>query len=110
MFARLILDYRERSIEVVPGSQTFTMGRGERNNLVVDRELVSRSHADIEFRQGKFILVEHSTNGTYLLLENGARFFVRREEFALHDRGVICLGQAVAAGDPDLIHYRCVHE
>ena len=70
---------------------------------------VSRSHADIEFRQGKFILVEHSTNGTYLLLENGARFFVRREEFALHDCGVICLGQAIADGDPNLIRYRCVH-
>ncbi|QQS55221.1 MAG: adenylate/guanylate cyclase domain-containing protein [Candidatus Competibacteraceae bacterium] len=109
LFARLVLDYRERTIEVVPGSQTFTMGRGERNNLVVDRELVSRSHADIEFRQGKFILVEHSTNGTYLLLENGARFFVRREEFALHDCGVICLGQAVADDNPDLIHYQCVH-
>ncbi|MEZ5600647.1 MAG: adenylate/guanylate cyclase domain-containing protein [Candidatus Competibacteraceae bacterium] len=51
LFARLILDYRGRTIEVVPGSQAFTMGRGERNNLVVDRELVSRSHADIEFRQ-----------------------------------------------------------
>ncbi len=109
LFARLILDYRERTIEVVPGSQAFTMGRGERNNLVVERELVSRSHADIEFRQGKFVLVEHSTNGTYLLLENGARFFVRREEFALHDRGVICLGQAIADGDPDLIHFQCVH-
>ena len=109
LFARLILDYRGRTIEVVPSSQIFTMGRGERNNLVVDRELVSRSHADIEFRQGKFILMEHSTNGTYLLLENGARFFVRREEFALHDCGVICLGQAISDGDPDLIRYRCVH-
>ncbi len=109
LFTRLVLDYRDRTIEVVPGSQTLTMGRGERNNLVVDRELVSRSHADIEFRHGKFILVEHSTNGTYLLLENGARFFVRREEFALHDSGVICLGQAVADDNPDLIRYQCVH-
>ena len=36
--------------------------------------MVSRSHAGIEFRQGKFVLVDHSTNGTYLLLENGAHF------------------------------------
>ena len=109
LFTRLVLDYRDRTIEVAPGSQIFSMGRGERNSLVVDRELVSRRHADIEFRQGKFILVEHSTNGTYLLLENGARFFVRREEFALHDRGVICLGQAIADDNPDLIRYQCVH-
>lgn len=109
LFARLILEYRGGTFEVMPDSQIFTIGRGNKNNLVVDRELVSRSHADIEFRQGKFILVDRSTNGTYLLLENGARFFVRREEFTLHDRGIICLGQAVADNNPDLIHYQCVH-
>jgi adenylate cyclase len=59
-------------------SRMFTIGRGEKNNLVVDQDRVSRSHADIEFRQGKFILVDGSTNGTYLLLDNGARFFVQR--------------------------------
>ena len=102
------MEYHGATVEVAPSAQAFTLGRGDRNNLVVDRELVSRSHADIEFRQGKFILVDHSTNGTYLLLENGARFFVRREEFTLHDRGAICLGQAVSEQDPDLIRYSCV--
>lgn len=108
-FARLVLEYRGKKQELAPSAQAFTMGRGERSSLVVDRELVSRSHADIEFRQGKFILVDHSTNGTYLLLENGARFFVRREEFTLHDRGIICLGQAVADNNLDLIYYQCAH-
>jgi len=109
LFARLMLEYRGKKQELTPSAQAFTMGRGERSSLVVDRELVSRSHADIEFRQGKFILVDHSTNGTYLLLENGARYFVRREEFTLHDRGIICLGQAVTNNNPDLIHYQCAH-
>ena len=108
LFARLVLDYRGKKRELAPTAQAFTLGRGERSSLLVDRELVSRSHADIEFRQGKFILIDHSTNGTYLLLENGARFFVRREEFTLHDRGIICLGQAVAEDNPDLIRYQCV--
>jgi len=75
---------------------------------VVDQDRVSRTHADIEFRQGKFILVDGSTNGTYVLLNNGSRFFVQREEFTLHDRGIICLGKAVTANDPDLIRYECV--
>lgn len=107
LFARLVLEYRGRSIELIPGLQSFTIGRGETNNLVIDRELVSRSHAVIEFRQGKFVLVDQSTNGTYLLLENGARLFVRREEFTLHDRGIICLGQAVSEQNPDIIRYAC---
>ncbi|MBL8394538.1 MAG: adenylate/guanylate cyclase domain-containing protein [Candidatus Accumulibacter sp.] len=107
LFARLLLEYQGKSHQVLPGAQPFTIGRGERNDLVVDQDLVSRTHADIEFRQGKFILVDGSTNGTYLLLDNGARFFVQREEFTLHDQGVICLGQAVAEGDLHLIRFRC---
>jgi len=107
LFARLDLNYRDRHVELLPSAQVFTLGRGERNSLVVDRELVSRTHASIEFRQGKFILVDRSTNGTYLLLDNGARFFVHREEFTLHGRGSICLGQAVSQQNPDLIDYTC---
>jgi hypothetical protein len=107
LYARLILDYRDQNIPITPSTQVFTIGRGLKNNLVVERELVSRSHATIEFRQGKFILKDNSTNGTYLLLENGARFFVRREEFTLHERGVICLGQAAFEDNPDVIRYEC---
>lgn len=107
LYARLALDYRGQKTELAPSAQVFTIGRGPKNDLVVDRELVSRSHAAIEFRQGKFILKDSSTNGTYLLLENGARFFVRREEFTLHERGVICLGQAAFEQNPDIIQYEC---
>ncbi|MFO1372512.1 MAG: adenylate/guanylate cyclase domain-containing protein [Candidatus Competibacteraceae bacterium] len=107
LFSRLVLTYRGKTIELAPSGQSFAIGRGDKNQLIVDRELVSRSHAEIEFRQGKFILVDHSTNGTYLLLENGARFFVRREEFTLHEQGIINLGQAVVEHDPDVIRYTC---
>jgi adenylate cyclase len=108
LFMRLTLDYRGNSFELAPSTQPFTIGRGERSHLMVDRDLVSRSHAVIEFRQGKFILADRSTNGTYLLLDNGSRFLVWREEFTLHDGGIICLGQAVTDNNPDLIRYQCV--
>lgn len=107
LYARLALDYRGRNIELAPSAQVFSIGRGPKNDLVVDRELVSRSHAAIEFRQGKFILKDNSTNGTYLLLDNGARFFLRREEFTLQERGIICLGQAAFEQNPDIICYEC---
>jgi class 3 adenylate cyclase len=107
LYARLLLVYRGQDIELTPSAQPFSIGRGPKNDLVVDRELVSRSHAIIESRQGKFVLADHSTNGTYLMLENGSRFFVRREEITLHDHGVICLGQAVFDENPDIIHYKC---
>ena len=107
LYARLVLDYRGQNIELAPSAQVFSIGRGPKNDLVVDRELVSRSHAAIEFRQGKFILKDNSTNGTYLLLDNGARFFLRREEFTLQEQGIICLGQAAFEQNPDIIRYEC---
>ena len=105
--ARLMLEYRGRSIELTPSAKAYKIGRWDKNDLVVDRELVSRTHAAIEFRQGKFILIDQSTNGSYLLLDNGSRFFIRREEFNLHDRGIICLGQMVKDDNPDVIRYSC---
>lgn len=107
LYARLLLVYRGQNIELKPSTDLFNIGRGPRNDLIIDRELVSRSHAIIEFRQGKFILADHSTNGTYLMLENGSRFFVRREEITLHDQGIICLGQTAFKENPDIIHYEC---
>lgn len=108
LYTKLILEYRGKIIELESNVSSFTLGRDERSKLRVDRDLVSRSHAHIECRQGKFILVDRSTNGTYILLENGSRFFVRREEFTLQDRGFICLGQAIAAdGNPDVIRFQC---
>jgi class 3 adenylate cyclase len=105
---KIILEYRQQKLELEPSAQLFSMGRGHRNHLIVDQEMVSRSHADIQFRQGKFILIDHSTNGTYVLLENGANFFLRREEFTLLEQGCICLGQAITADTTDLIRFQCV--
>ncbi len=108
LFARLFLEYRGRNIELVPDHRVFKIGRGSGNDLVVGREQVSRSHATIEFRQGKFILVDQSVNGTHLLLKDGARIFLRREEFTLHDRGIIFLGPIISEQDPDIIHYSVI--
>jgi adenylate cyclase len=108
LFARLFLEYRGRSIELVPDHRVFTIGRSRENDLVINGGLVSRSHATIEFRQGKFILVDQSANGTHLLLKDGARIFLRREEFTLHDRGIISLGPIISEQDPDIIHYSVI--
>lgn len=106
---QLVLEYRDKQIELTPSTGPFHMGRGHQNHLVMDQELVSRSHADIQFRQGKFILIDHSTNGTYLILDNGSQFFLRREEFILLEQGRICLGQTITEHNTaDCIQYRCV--
>ena len=46
-----------------------TLGRQLHNDIVVKDKGVSRSHARIEYNRGKFILIDQSTNGTFVLLQ-----------------------------------------
>jgi len=63
---------------------------------VADTE-ASRTHCAIERRQGKFVLVDQSTNGTYVTVEGAAEILVQREEFVLSKQGWITLGRSRAA-------------
>jgi class 3 adenylate cyclase len=108
LFARLFLEYRGKIIELIPGHRIFKIGRNKENDLVVSGEQVSRSHAIIEFRQGKFVLVDQSANGTHVLMENAACIFLRREAFTLHDQGKIFLGHTASKEDSDMIHYSVI--
>jgi class 3 adenylate cyclase len=76
-----------------------TIGRSSRNDLVVPDHFASRLHVEVEYRFGRFILTDRSTNGTYVQPENGAEVFVRRDRLTLRDKGEIGLGRSPAASD-----------
>lgn len=84
----------------------FVLGRGDNCDLVVPSALTSRQHARIEYRRGKFILVDQSTNGTWVRLQDGSDVYLRREELPLWGEGVISLGEAIRDNDPALVHFR----
>lgn len=47
----------------------ITIGRDPKNDIIFDgneNQLVSRNHASIEIRQGKCIIMDHSSNGSYV--------------------------------------------
>jgi len=58
--------------------------------------LASRDHCHIAYHYGKFVLVDHSTNGTYVENSEGLQVYLRREELPLLGSGVICLGEQVS--------------
>jgi class 3 adenylate cyclase len=72
---------------------SITLGRDEKCGLVVHSEDASRLHCTIERKHDKFVLVDHSTNGTYVTIEGNPEVAVQREEFALTRRGTITLGR-----------------
>jgi class 3 adenylate cyclase len=70
----------------------ISIGR-ESCDMTVDAKFASRSHANLEYRRGKFVLIDHSTNGTFVKLNNQDEIFIRREELPLIGEGYISLGE-----------------
>ncbi len=81
--------------ELTPDSPPFVIGRDLDCNLTVNGTEVSRHHAVIEYRRGKFVLRDQSTNGSYIRPLQGKPFYIRREEVPLTGEGEISLGKAV---------------
>lgn len=90
----LKLDYQGKSafISNSDGVQAYTVGRDVSCNLAVDSNWASRSHLEIVWRRNKFLLTDHSTNGTTVTLESGESIFLKRESYPLIGKGSFTLG------------------
>ncbi len=102
---RLTLRYRGQEIVVDENRPNVSIGRSEDSDLVVKDTLISRLHARIEYRRGKFMLVDESTNGTCVLQNNGEEQFVRRDSLQITGKGSIGLGRVPQADSPQAIHF-----
>lgn len=88
----LVLRHSGTSLVINEQKPSAMLGRDKDNDLVVSNTLASRQHAQIEHRGDKFILIDQSTNGTYVFTGDGRKSFVHREEFPLSGTGSISLG------------------
>ena len=86
--------------------ESLTIGRAEENDIVVQGNLISRIHARIEIARNKFLLVDQSTNGTFVTTQDGKEAFVRRDSVALQGKGMIGLGKLPEPNAPDAIRYQ----
>jgi len=103
--ARLELKFHDNLIQVDHHRPSATLGRQSHNDVVVNDNRVSRSHARIEYRRGKFILVDQSTNGTYVQIQGRKNITVRRDEAQLLGSGIISLGREIDPESPLLIYF-----
>lgn len=90
----LRLFYRDAQRQIYPGDTPLTVGRGAGCALVVETAYASRSHCTIEHRQDKYLLVDHSTNGTWLQLGLAVPIHVHNEAVPLAGSGSFRLGRA----------------
>jgi class 3 adenylate cyclase len=106
----LELSLDDQQVVVDAAKRTVRLGRDPASDLVAPRHFVSRRHASIEFRNGKFILADHSTNGLFLKEQNSKIVHVHRDEVALFASGKISLGRNFHQPEVLMITYRVKEE
>lgn len=87
------------------GSRSVTMGRADENDVTIKGNLISRVHARIELNKNRFVIVDESTNGTFVQRDDGEEIYVRRDSAQLTGSGLIGLGRVAARGTPLAVEY-----
>ncbi|OMH38860.1 adenylate/guanylate cyclase domain-containing protein [Motiliproteus sp. MSK22-1] len=85
-----------------------TIGRSDQCSLRVVSETASRFHAQMEYRSGKVVLKDQSTNGTYVKTRAGEKLYLHHEELTLVDDNQVSLGEPVSENNGQLIYFSCV--
>ncbi|MGH8669824.1 MAG: adenylate/guanylate cyclase domain-containing protein [Burkholderiales bacterium] len=100
------LRYRNREVVRRRDGDAVIIGRDAGCGLVIDDDMASRQHCTVERRGDKFILKDHSTNGTYVTLEGDTEILLQREELTLRRHGWIAFGQP-RAGTAEVVEFLC---
>jgi adenylate cyclase len=96
----LILQYGDVTLKADEGRPIILIGRGKGNDLIIAHpneagiyeSMVSRNHASIEYRKGRFIVRDQSSNGIGIHPDRGEACFIHREEYPLQHEGKLILG------------------
>ena len=103
-YAALELTFEDRQIKVSPSNPVCLIGRSQRCDFVVRTTHVSRVHTRLEYRSGRFVVVDVSSNGTVVRRSDGTQVLLQEEELRLHGSGVIQPSQ----GGSTEIRYVCI--
>ena len=101
----LEIRYQNQTIELDENRPSATLGRQKHNDVVVDDDRVSRSHARIEYNRGKFTLIDQSSNGTLIKPRGKKSRLLKHEDTQLLGSGIIGLGRDVTHESKAVIHY-----
>jgi class 3 adenylate cyclase len=101
----MVLHCNDQSVTVNWEHRSVVVGRSDTCDIVVQNDFTSRQHIRIELRFGKFVLIDQSTNGTYVRSSTGHVVTLSREDMILQGSGSISLGQPYANHPTTLIEF-----
>ncbi len=96
--ARLILAHAGAQTSVpLDGLVSFAIGSSAECGLRLELPFVSRRHARIERYRQYFMLIDESSNGTFVRSEDETVCHVHRSSFRLWGAGMLSFGQPFSA-------------
>lgn len=102
----LALRYRGATIEIDESNLSVRVGRDAACDIVLHDRRASRHHATIERRGSDIVLIDQSTNGSYVTVDCCPEVFVRRGEFILHAAGRIAFASSSTSPEADIVEFR----
>lgn len=106
-YDRVIFTYEGEDIVVNTARPVISIRRQAENDLVIQKDLVSRQHLSAQFSRGRCTITDNSTNGSVIHMDDGERYEIKRESMRLSGSGVIIAGMP-GQGDAGFeISYRC---
>lgn len=103
--ARMKITYNGQDLEINKSRPGLVMGRSNACDLPINEKLASRQHVRIELRRDKFFIIDQSTNGTHVKIDNEAAAFLRREEMPLNGDGGISLGKGFDEDPTEVVRF-----
>lgn len=103
--ARLVLRLGDAEWVLGPARPAVTLGRDPDCDVAIQNPRASRLHARIERRRDKYVLVDMSSNGSFVGIEGEPELALRREEMILRGRGHIVCGAARAPDSAEVLSF-----
>lgn len=104
--AKLRIVHNDREIVLDAGRGLIRFGRDNSSDVVIADRKASREHARIERRRDKFVLVDVSSNGTFVTFQGGPEMALKHEEVVLHGHGSISFGHSYSADATEVAAFR----
>jgi adenylate cyclase len=105
--ARIVLRHGTKEITLDETAATVTFGRDAQNDVVIADRKASRLHARLERRRDKFVIIDQSSNGTFVTVEGEPEIMLRREELILRGRGRVSFGHAHLEDPAEFLAFSC---
>lgn len=103
---RLALRLNDSTLVLNRHRPSVTIGRQPGCDLMLREDSCSRLHAVLEFRGDRFVLIDKSTNGSFVTLEGRPEQRLHRKELVLTGQGQLSFGGPAADAGHDRMHFR----